>query len=110
MAFFGGLNGDGFFDEEYNEAGISFGDNGSQYEPNYNRNYTKSLFKKNKWFYHRKVKVEIVTQTDLAYLVEDKIGTYWIPKKLLHFGKKHTRQYKDFDIKYNEMFNKQEGG
>lgn len=83
--FYGGLNGDDF---------DPWGEDDSQYDSgNYN-------FKPDKWYYHYKVYVDIIHQTDLAYLLKDSTGKYWIPKKLIHFGEKYTRQYSKFKIKY----------
>ena len=91
----GGLNGDPdcpdeeqYYDEEPN------------YDFKYYDRYDKKEFIKDKWYYHHKVDVTIVHQTELAYLLKDSCGKYWIPKALIHFGKKHTRQYSKFDVEY----------
>lgn len=92
--FGGGLNGDDFgqSDKEYfNRPG-----NGGHYSYS-----NKVPFKPDKWYYHKKVKIEIITDTDKAYFVEDKNGKYWIPKKLLIFRKSgKIMQYLKFKVKY----------
>ena len=104
----GGLNGDPDIPDEDRD-----------YEPYYRKNYYSKTNNKpkyttpeeyfgdeyNKWHYHKKVNVEVVHETELAYLVKDKIGKYWIPKKLIHFGKRKIRQLKKFEVKYIELNN-----
>lgn len=85
--FSGGLNGDSF--DPYDE------DDSRGY-----CHYSKKPFKKNRWYYHKKVKVEIIKETEKAVLLKDEKGEYWIPKKLIHFGETTTRQWIKFKPKY----------
>lgn len=70
------------------------------YDPRYSEYHEPEPFVPDKWYYHIKVHVEIIHETELAYLLKDSTGKYWIPKKLIHFGKEHIRQYKKFIVKY----------
>lgn len=90
----GGLNGDPCYPDEDQ----FYGDGG--YDFTYHGRYSKPDFKPDKWYYHHKVHVKIVHETEQAYLLKDCTGKYWIPKKLIHFGKKHTRQYSKFEVSY----------
>lgn len=87
----GGLNGD----PDYPDEEQFYGDGGD-----YSR-YKKRNFVKDKWYYHHNVYVEIIYQTEKAYLVKDSTGQYWVPKALIHFSKEHaTKQYAKFEVKY----------
>ena len=93
----GGLNGDGFFGEEY---GDDFFDEENQRDPYYKKNYSND-FVKDKWYYHKKVRVEVVNETQKAYLLKDARGKFWIPKALVKIrSNKKARIYIKFEPKY----------
>lgn len=41
-----------------------------------------SNFKKDKNYYHRKIKAKVAFETEKAYLLENKKGKFWVAKKL----------------------------
>lgn len=92
----GGLNGDPDYpnDEEFYNGPSD----GGSYN---NQTWDISNLKYDKWYYHHKVRVDIISSTDKAWLLQDKLGQYWIPKKLIHIRThKRARQWNGFKVEY----------
>lgn len=91
--FNGGLNGDGFFGDEYGDT------------PNFNysgkrrrsRNYT---FNPDPLYYFKDVTISIENETKKAFLFRDDKGIYWIPKSLVRISQYRFMVWKKFVPKY----------
>jgi hypothetical protein len=86
----GGLNGDGFFGEEYEDQLESYPYTKKR---KYNSNFSNPLY------YYENVNVNVKRETEKAYLFEDSKGEYWIPKSL-------TRRYQYGWMKWNKFIPK----
>ena len=91
--FFGGLNGDGFFNEEY----MDDGPDGYDGYPSYcGRDRDHSSFNEDPLYYHKKVKFRILIETDKAYRIKVKNTNVviWLPKSWFKkMNKKKTKAY-----------------
>jgi len=83
-ALYGGLNGDDFGPPMGHEFD---GIDGEHFTPN-------------ELFYHSRFYGEFLSETDKAYLLEDSVGMFWIPKKLVKIKGDSWYIWDKFKIKY----------